>query len=98
MGRDNVAGRWEAPSVMTRGEIQVHALELGMALALAILEMISRWVSSAYLQLDTSAVAFLRSGPGLMQRPVFGPVLYRSGLRSSVSQDRTSGLVFGPGS
>jgi hypothetical protein len=38
MGRDNIARRWEAPSVMTGGKFQAHALELGVALALAILE------------------------------------------------------------
>jgi hypothetical protein len=36
MGRDNVAGRWEAPSVMTGGKIQAHALELGVELALRV--------------------------------------------------------------
>jgi hypothetical protein len=43
-------------------------------------------------------IAFLQSGLGPMQRPVFGLVLYWSGLQSSISQDWTGSLVFGPGS
>jgi hypothetical protein len=55
-GRDNVAGLWEAPSMMTGGKTQARALELGVALTLAILETISRWTSS-YPWRNSSAVA-----------------------------------------
>jgi hypothetical protein len=65
-GRDKVAGQREAPSVMTGGKIQAHALELelGVALTVATLEMISRWASN-HLWLDSSAVAssLAPSGP-----------------------------------